>query len=679
MSAINAVLLEGVYESGSGTKAPTAQPLAMARGETETVQMVVVDRSGAPKDLTGCAVQLTIRERPARAGELGAEVVSRQADIDDAPQGECSFPFAVNDTGGHAAGEYVHDVWIEEADGSRQQLVPLSRFTLLAAATLPDTLVTPLPEQAPLAQGPQGDPGPPGADGQDGAQGPPGVGFDPNDAFALELQNTLDGTVRQHIYCGPFWQSGVNLGPFAWEGVMRWSLAGYLISEGPSGIHRVLLGTTDVSGKKLSGNILSWLSGTGNTPISFGSDEVIETDRWTHAMVWLDGTATGNFIRAFVDGIMVDKVAWPANAEARSSAFSGQAGTMLYLFGSDHAMPAGLGGWVRGFDGVGKVPSFNLDAAIPIPMVPRKEYWDPNTSATIFPSQFFMHFGMPGHVVFPDMSDGYNGVWHPGQAHESGTVVFGEPSRANIPRVVKVTGPQPPWARDVTPPDNSIAPPSNPGGVLGYHAFPGRDRTYSWGELGGVDLPQLPASGVGAFESHLAGASTDASNLFGQFKHQCAVFNKVVSRQSVGYWDWSTLPADVHVRVKRKRGSFGTLQQYTGVCTQATDRGNVFVAAYHAGPSGTGCYLGYYRNGTLAWLAQAVAPNPSTFDRLGICVNRTTGRVKVTTDSNVVIDVAIPADPPPSATRHGVFSLTDGSGRTTSLWRVQELRIESAI
>jgi hypothetical protein len=672
VTAINATVLEGVYENGATprTKTLTAQPLRLAVGETERILMVVVDVAGQPVDLTGGAVQLTVRARPPRAGELGAVLFSRQADLDDAPAGECSFPTATNDTGAAAAGEYVYDVWWLPPDAERCQIVPVSRFTLEAAATLPDTLVTPLPAQLPLGQGPQG---------IQGIQGPTGT-FAPATAYCIRLNNPDNGEQGgQHLDCGPFWEPGVDLGPFCWECWIAPQNGGYWVIDGTGGFHRIALGTTDVSGLKVTGNILYAIAGVLNT-LSFGSDEAVESGIWHHVMVlWLGGTEP---VRAFLNGVLIDRVAWPSGAESRSAPYSPYLGGTLFIGGSHHAMGHGRVGWVRGFEGVGNVPPFYGDAAIRVPSTPPNYYWDPNTSLTRYKSQCLIPCDKPGGRVFPDISSGYNGTTHPGRAHRSSQplgIAFSEPSGLDLPNVE--AAPDAPWAPNVSPPNNAITPGTPAGDDLFYHSFAERDRVFAWGESGGVQPLEFGVNGGTGqpWESHLAGSGLDNTTTFGVLKHQLVVLHNTTSQRAIGFWRVPGL-TDAWVIGTRKVGSFGLTQQFCGVAASVTDRGNGYFAVYHNWSFGTGVHIGYYVGGVLQWVAaQLFTPNPSNFQTLGLSVNRTTGRIKATTDGNVIADLAIPGGGPAAGDGWGAFSGNDGLGKTTSLWRCKLLRGKAAI
>src|SRR5258706_2255000 len=81
-------------------------------------------------------------------------IIAREATVTDAANGECYVPWADGDTVPSGVpvtnGLYVADVWITDASGNRLRMLGTIQIRLLSAATLPATVVTPLPSQPPL-------------------------------------------------------------------------------------------------------------------------------------------------------------------------------------------------------------------------------------------------------------------------------------------------------------------------------------------------------------------------------------------------------------------------------------------------------------------------------------------------------------------------------------------------
>ena len=170
--------LLGIFENGATPRSLFAQSqrITLTRGESEIIPMAVQDPTGAAVDLSACSIVLTIRD------PNGATLLARQANIDDAPGGLCSFPFDVNDTSGWAAGKYTYDVWVIDAGGDEVPVVGVNKLKLLDAIHTTGDPVTPLPGQDPIALGPKGDKGDTGDTGEQGLKGDKGDQGDPGDA-----------------------------------------------------------------------------------------------------------------------------------------------------------------------------------------------------------------------------------------------------------------------------------------------------------------------------------------------------------------------------------------------------------------------------------------------------------------------------------------------------------------
>ncbi len=140
------------------------------------------DDISAPLDLTACAVVMAMVEIDSQGNPSYPAVISRLATITSAADGECTVPWSSSDTCPDndddppvptpiTLGSYGLDVWVEDVDGNRIQELGFSIINITAAAVLPESSVTALPEQEPLAQGPQGE------QGIQGIQGEPGETF----------------------------------------------------------------------------------------------------------------------------------------------------------------------------------------------------------------------------------------------------------------------------------------------------------------------------------------------------------------------------------------------------------------------------------------------------------------------------------------------------------------------
>lgn len=149
--------LVGVLQVGSGSLRPTAQSQSMARGDTCSGTAAVLKSDGSPADLTGGALILTVQG-----------LFSRQLDFISASVGTASFSVATADTiGGADSQDYPFDLlFIDNTGlyglaGGRYQVCTPGIWRLTASFAANPPIVSVLPAQIPLGQGPQGPAGAP--------------------------------------------------------------------------------------------------------------------------------------------------------------------------------------------------------------------------------------------------------------------------------------------------------------------------------------------------------------------------------------------------------------------------------------------------------------------------------------------------------------------------------------
>lgn len=136
-----------------------------AIGETVEYTIACQDpNTRAPMDLTGANVIMTISALDPRQFPKSPPKISRQGDIlFPDTDGMVAISFATSDTvpaGVPFAPCTVGvDLWLTDSAGNRLQSLAFGLMELTPSAGLPDTPITPLPSQIPLAQGPQGPPG----------------------------------------------------------------------------------------------------------------------------------------------------------------------------------------------------------------------------------------------------------------------------------------------------------------------------------------------------------------------------------------------------------------------------------------------------------------------------------------------------------------------------------------
>lgn len=148
--------LSGVYVDGSGSLQPSVQPVTVPGSTTVTLSLTVKVQSGAAKNLTGYAVIFTARRntKPNTGTALSVQGV-----IDNAVAGLCHVTIMGAAMEGLRGG-YDYDVTVVAADGTPDQIIPVSPFFISDALYVPGQQVGVFPEAPPLGQGPAGPAGP---------------------------------------------------------------------------------------------------------------------------------------------------------------------------------------------------------------------------------------------------------------------------------------------------------------------------------------------------------------------------------------------------------------------------------------------------------------------------------------------------------------------------------------
>lgn len=171
--------LLGLYLDGTdwarGVPRNPARQLRMQLGASCTVRLRVINPGGAPVNLTGSTLKLSLRRQFAWPGQFTSSALAAKAALacpcgksgcrgcsspvygsDDveaataaadlvisgtliATEGvnRANFVFAPADTKLLTPGRYGYDVWLTQAGGARDSLVPMSPFILEPVATFP--------------------------------------------------------------------------------------------------------------------------------------------------------------------------------------------------------------------------------------------------------------------------------------------------------------------------------------------------------------------------------------------------------------------------------------------------------------------------------------------------------------------------------------------------------------
>lgn len=154
MSAILQESITAFGEPVSGIKIPIGSTVLFTIHCQDPDTRAAIDLAGANVVMSLC--QLDLQGNPSQP-----PVISRQADISDPTSaGICTVPWASGDTVvsgvGRTPGSYGFDLWLTDVSGDRLSMLTFGTLELVAAAGLPDAVITPLPDQEPLALGPIG-------------------------------------------------------------------------------------------------------------------------------------------------------------------------------------------------------------------------------------------------------------------------------------------------------------------------------------------------------------------------------------------------------------------------------------------------------------------------------------------------------------------------------------------
>lgn len=139
-------------------------------------------------DLTSTNLTAGLCKLDPRGNPILPPVVPRQADIlDPGTDGKCRVQINPSDTvpGGVPIlpGKYGFGLWFTDEDGNRTAMLSFCEVELIPATVLPATQIVPLPQQDPLAQGPQG------IQGIQGEQGESSI-----NAFRRTISQPADGS-----------------------------------------------------------------------------------------------------------------------------------------------------------------------------------------------------------------------------------------------------------------------------------------------------------------------------------------------------------------------------------------------------------------------------------------------------------------------------------------------------
>lgn len=415
-----------------------------------------------------------------------------------------------------------------------------------------------------------------------------GGGYDPNAVTVLRFT----GQVAVHVNHGPFWPLDVDLGHFYWDAWMV-NNDGYVISDGSGGGHCLLWGGLR-SGTTVGVTGNMW---DGNTPlVTFGSDDTTDQTEWAHHAVGWDGS----YIYYWIDGLLCGVVAY---TRARRAQYG-----QLYVAGSDHQNFTGKLSQLRGFEDSFPTTQPHLG------FVPER-YLSPfdqlgNTAS------FLANYMVPGQVIIPDLSDGYNGRVHPGAIHAgpnlSGHIAISSGAFAGVPEVPG----RPSWEVDATAPFDVAAAVVPTGAIAAIPALPAGADTYdSYNRAKQNNNMVAPTLGTTDARASL-GAQTWLYGLTGDGRESrwgiangraVCLFAQGAARE-IAWVPRTAAGPGMDVRVDRRGGAtYGTHD--TGLAIRVANNLNHYAVVTRGDASPTGATVSVYKNlaGNLSVLGSTLA------------------------------------------------------------------------
>jgi len=125
--------------SGTTSILGPGNQIEIFRGSSKTYELEVLDGESHAVDLTAARVVLTVKcdeLDPAPLIQKDSRAGAAQIDITHPKEGTAEIKFAPSDTQTMDVGEYVFDVWVVLASGTRGPVVPPSPFKVIAGVTV---------------------------------------------------------------------------------------------------------------------------------------------------------------------------------------------------------------------------------------------------------------------------------------------------------------------------------------------------------------------------------------------------------------------------------------------------------------------------------------------------------------------------------------------------------------
>jgi hypothetical protein len=121
------------------TTDPPEVEINIIQGSSKTLEVTVVDKAGAPVNLTGATCHFNVEEA---AGDPAPGIISKSSSnpaqilITDAANGKFRIFIDPADTAPMAVGLYVCDIWVVLSTGKRHPVISPSEFEVKPRVTI---------------------------------------------------------------------------------------------------------------------------------------------------------------------------------------------------------------------------------------------------------------------------------------------------------------------------------------------------------------------------------------------------------------------------------------------------------------------------------------------------------------------------------------------------------------
>ena len=99
--------------------------IRVPKGESLTIRLDVIYASGAPVDLAGKVLTMTVRQVP------GGDALFQKTATFPGDRGKAQIAVTAATTQSKDAGTYLYDIWLDFGSGRKERIVPLRPLVLL--------------------------------------------------------------------------------------------------------------------------------------------------------------------------------------------------------------------------------------------------------------------------------------------------------------------------------------------------------------------------------------------------------------------------------------------------------------------------------------------------------------------------------------------------------------------